>query len=144
MVSPVLVGRLAELDVLDAAYATARSGMPRAVLVGGEAGVGKTRLVREFCARASGARVLVGGCLELGVDGLPFAPFTAVLRQLIRELGLDGVTALVGGKASGLSRLLPEVGDRDGGAAGQGEAQARLFELVLTLLEKLAAEGTLI
>ncbi|MEO5875429.1 MAG: AAA family ATPase [Streptosporangiaceae bacterium] len=144
VVSPVLVGRLAELDVLDAVYATARTGTPRAVLVGGEAGVGKTRLVREFCGRADGARVLVGGCLELGVEGLPFAPFTAVLRQLIRELGLDGVTSLVGGKASGLSRLLPEFGDLDGRNSSPGEAQARLFELVLTLLEKLAADSPLL
>jgi len=45
-----------------------------------------------------------------------------VLRQLIRELGLDGVTALVGGKAGGLSRLLPEFGDLDGRDSGQSEA----------------------
>ena len=53
-------------------------------MIGGEAGVGKTRLICEFTenARDQSTRVLTGGCLELGADGLPFAPFTAVLREL--------------------------------------------------------------
>jgi AAA ATPase domain len=86
-VSPVLVGRTGELNRLEDAFAAS----PGAVLIGGEAGVGKTRLIREFTARVAGrARVLTGGCLELGADGLPFAPFTTVLRGLVRELGIDG------------------------------------------------------
>ena len=68
-------------------------------MVGGEAGVGKSRLVTEFAARsrAAGGRMLLGGCLELGADGLPFAPFTAVLRTLVRELGAAGVAGLLPG-----------------------------------------------
>ena len=82
--SPVLVGRSSQLSTLDTALAGAGRGQPSAVLVGGEAGVGKSRLVSEFAerSRSTGARVLVGGCLELGADGLPFAPFTSVLREL--------------------------------------------------------------
>ncbi|GAA3201706.1 LuxR family transcriptional regulator [Actinocorallia longicatena] len=106
---------------------------PAAVLVGGEAGIGKTRLVREFGAQA-GVRVLSGGCVELGSDGLPFAPFSAALRSLVREIGADGVRELLPG-ASGLARLLPEFGDAD---VTTVESRARLFELVLTLLERLA------
>ncbi len=89
--SPVLVGRAEQLAVLDAALAPARREGPSVVLIGGEAGVGKSRLVSEFTARArgAGARVLTGGCVELGTDGLPFAPFTAVLRELVRELLLE-------------------------------------------------------
>src|SRR5262249_5766721 len=77
--SPVLVGRAAEMAALEGAFETVRQGGPAALLIGGEAGVGKTRLISEFAARArtAGARVLVGGCLELGADGLPFGPFTA-------------------------------------------------------------------
>ena len=84
--SSVLVGRNEQMAALEAAFASVRQGGPSAVLLGGEAGVGKTRLVSEFgrCAAATGARVLTGGCLELGTDGLPFAPFTAVLRELVR------------------------------------------------------------
>ena len=87
------------------------------MLIGGEAGVGKSRLVNEFAARArrAGARVLAGGCLELGADGLPFAPFTSVLRELVRDLGTDGVAGLLpAGATRELARLLPEFGDRPG------------------------------
>jgi DNA-binding CsgD family transcriptional regulator/tetratricopeptide (TPR) repeat protein len=111
----------------------ALAGAPGAVLVGGEAGIGKTRLLREFAASVQ-ARVLTGGCVELGSDGLPFAPFTAALRRLVREIGVEGVQELLPG-SKGLARLLPEFGDPD---ETTGESQARLFELVLTLLERLA------
>ena len=50
--SPVLVGRAAELAVLDDALARAAEGEPAVVLVGGDAGLGKTRLVSEFSAAA--------------------------------------------------------------------------------------------
>jgi len=139
----VIIGRSTELDRLDAVFGEGRAA---AVLVGGEAGVGKTRLIREFGGRAerAGARVLVGGCLELGTDGLPFAPFTAALRQLVREIGVAGVAELMpGGSTSGLGRLLPEFGEAEGDPAS-GEARVRLFELVRTLLERLAADHPLV
>ncbi|XRQ05653.1 helix-turn-helix transcriptional regulator [Actinomadura welshii] len=140
--SPVLVGRSAELRTLDDALATA----PGAVLLGGDAGLGKTRLVREFTRRVDGerARVLVGGCLELGSDGLPFAPFTTVLRDLVRDIGTDGVAGLVPrGDTGGLARLLPEFGEPESDAAS-GEERARLFEVMLTLLERLAERGPVV
>ncbi|MFV2215133.1 AAA family ATPase [Actinomadura sp. LOL_016] len=133
--SPVLVGRSDELRRLRDALAAA----PGAVLVGGEAGLGKTRLIREFAGCVGDrARVLVGGCLELGSDGLPFAPFTTVLRDLVRDIGIDGVAELVPrGDTGALARLLPEFGEPERDAAS-GEERARLFGLVLTLLERLA------
>src|SRR4051812_47156195 len=134
--SPVLVGRSAELGQLRGALA----GAPGAVLVGGDAGLGKTRLIREF-AKDAEARVLVGGCLELGSDGLPFAPFTTVLRGLVRDIGIDGVAGLVPrGDTGALARLLPEFGEPESDTAS-GEERARLFEVVLTLLERLAERG---
>jgi len=138
--SPVLVGRSGQLTVLEAGLADVRRGSPAAVIVGGEAGVGKSRLVSEFAGRSStaGARVLAGGCLELGADGLPFAPFTTVLRELVRDLGAAGVAGLLpGGEARELARLLPEFGAPPG-ADDAGEARARLFEQVLIVLERLA------
>lgn len=128
-VSPVLVGRADELALLDAALANAQRGVPVALLIGGEAGVGKTRLLTEFASRLTGGgRALFGGCLELGASGLPFAPFTAVLRQLVREQGADGVRALLAGRQAGeLGRLLPELGDppaRRRGVSGRGAGQA--------------------
>jgi predicted ATPase len=139
-VSPVLVGRAEQLAVLDAALAPARREGPSVVLIGGEAGVGKSRLVSEFTTRAgaAGARVLTGGCVELGTDGLPFAPFTAVLRELVRDLGVDGVAGLLpGGVTRDFARLLPEFGPAEGDT-GESVARARLFEQMLALLERLA------
>ena len=146
MSSPVLVGRSSQLAALETALDEAGRGRPCAVMVGGEAGVGKSRLVTEFAARsrAAGGRVLLGGCLELGADGLPFAPFTAVLRTLVRDLGAAGVAELLpGGSTRELARLLPEFGE-PAGPDGAGEARARLFEQMLILLEHLAEAGPVV
>ncbi|MCP2337094.1 helix-turn-helix transcriptional regulator [Actinomadura rupiterrae] len=139
--SPIMVGRAGQLDLLTEALAAA----PGAVLVGGEAGLGKTRLIREFGpAVKDRARMLVGGCLELGSDGLPFAPFTTVLRGLVRDMGVDGVAELLPrGATSGLARLLPEFGEPETDAAS-GEERARLFETMLTLLEHLAERSPVV
>ncbi|WP_374271043.1 AAA family ATPase [Actinoplanes sp. M2I2] len=126
--SEVLVGREADLAVLRDALKRARHAEPSTVLVGGEAGVGKTRLVEEFRHGLTGepVRVLAGQCLELGEEGLPFAPFAGALRELVRA---EGVAALDGHERE-LARLLPELGPPP-------EADARrglLFEAVATLL----------
>ena len=140
MSSPALVGRSDQLSALDTALAEVGRGRPSTVLVGGEAGVGKSRLVSEFAerSRGAGARVLIGGCLELGAEGLPFVPFTFVLRGLVRDLGVAAVAELLpGGASKELARLLPEFGE-PAGPDGTGEARARLFEQMLLLLEHLA------
>jgi DNA-binding NarL/FixJ family response regulator len=144
--SPVLVGRIEQLAVLEGALGPSRRGGSSVILVGGEAGVGKSRLVSEFAgrARAAGARVLTGGCVELGTEGLPFAPFTAVLRELVRDLGAGGVAALLpGGVTRDFARLLPEFGPADSDA-GDIVARARLFEQMLALLERLADAGPVV
>ena len=71
-----LVGRAEELTRLTAAVERARTGRPAAVLLAGDAGVGKTRLLAELCgrARAAGATVLTGHCVDLGAVGLPYLP----------------------------------------------------------------------
>ncbi|AUH40315.1 helix-turn-helix transcriptional regulator [Streptomyces sp. CMB-StM0423] len=143
----VFVGRAAELGALTEAYDRAAAGEPCAVLVGGEAGVGKSRLVEEFLARAeaAGAVTAVGNCIESGADGLPFAPFSTALRALRRRLG-DRLDEAVAGQQGELARLLPELGPIPGlPAAAQGEAgRARLYELAARMLEKLAGERVLV
>jgi DNA-binding CsgD family transcriptional regulator len=144
--SPVLVGRSGQLSALDTALADAGRGHPSTVMVGGEAGVGKSRLVREFAerSRGTGARVLTGGCLELGADSLPFAPFISVLRELVHDLGAAGVAGLLpGGGTRELARLLPEFGE-PAGPEDAGEARARLFEQLLLVLEHLADAGPVV
>jgi DNA-binding CsgD family transcriptional regulator len=144
--SPVLVGRAEQLAALEGALRRSRRGAASVILIGGEAGIGKSRLVGEFAtrSRAAGARVLTGGCVELGTEGLPFAPFTAVLRELVRDLSADGVAALLpGGVTRDFARLLPEFGLPDGDA-GDIVARARMFEQMLALLERLADTGPVV
>ncbi|WP_274386865.1 helix-turn-helix transcriptional regulator [Streptosporangium sp. KLBMP 9127] len=139
-VSPVFVGREAELGTLTEAFEESRKRSAAAVLLGGEAGVGKSRLLGKFTeqAAADGAHVIVGGCVELSTEGLAYAPFTAALRQLVREMGTDEVSALLpDGADRDLARLLPEFGEPNGDTETDN-ARARLFEQVLTLLERLA------
>jgi predicted ATPase len=139
VVSPVFVGRQAELAMLADAFGDAAGGTPGTVLLGAEAGCGKSRLAAEFAFRVRDrALVLAGGCVELATAGLPYAPFTAALRQLVRERGAAQVASLLPGQAAGeLAVLLPGFGAPPRGI-DPGTARARLFELVLALLEGLA------
>ena len=121
-----------------------REGGHPALLIGGEAGAGKSRLLAEFAATVPEAQVLTGGCLQLGGDELPFTPFATVLRGLVRELGADAVTAMMPGRGiPELARLIPELGEPDEGR-DPGQARARLFEEMLTLLGRLAESGPVI
>jgi DNA-binding CsgD family transcriptional regulator/tetratricopeptide (TPR) repeat protein len=143
--SPTLVGRVEELGVLEAAQGRAANGEPAVVLVGGEAGIGKTRLMSELADRrgVEGVRVLVGGCLPAGGDGLPYAPIVEALRPLPTELGVGAARELIGPSWSELAHLLPSLGQPSSGPAGQA-AQARLFELLLGLLGRLGEQAPLI
>ncbi|MFW6694184.1 helix-turn-helix transcriptional regulator [Streptomyces sp. MAR4 CNX-425] len=143
-ISPVFAGRHDELKTLDGALARAALGEPQVLLVGGEAGVGKSRLLDEFLEAAQGAGAVsaVGGCLELGADGLPFAPFATALRMLHRRLGAE-LTELAAGQEPVLARLLPDLGPVAEEPPGQ-DSRARLFELTVGLLERLAAERTVV
>ena len=116
-VSPVLVGRDAEVAALRESWAQVRGGAPATVLIGGEAGIGKTRLVRQFAAGVE-AEVLYGGCVDLSGGGLPFTPFTSAMR----------------GHGDTLAELLPVDVQAD-----TDTARARLFEEVLTQFAGLCA-----
>ncbi|WP_309059624.1 AAA family ATPase [Streptomyces sp.] len=147
-VSPVFVGRTTELDTLNDALARATDGPgePQALLIGGEAGVGKTRLLEEFAAaaRRRDAVVALGGCVEIGADGLPFAPFSTALRQLRRDLPAQ-LAAAAAGQEEELAHLLPELGTAAAREARRDEqGMARLFELTARLLERVAAEHTVV
>lgn len=143
-VSPVFVGRAEELGTLHDALARACAGEPQALLIAGEAGVGKTRLVEEFAAaaRRRGAVVALGGCVEIGADGLPFAPFSTALRALRRELPGE-LAAAAAGQEEELARLLPELGESRAGRHDE-DGMARLFELTARLLERVTAEHTVV
>jgi DNA-binding CsgD family transcriptional regulator/tetratricopeptide (TPR) repeat protein len=133
--SPVLVGREAELRALEEAVA-ARAERP-VVLLGGEAGVGKSRLVLELAgrARAGGATVAVGSCVELGADLLPYAPFVESLGRLVEALG-DGADELVGPARPELAALLPDLEMRVEESRYGGGSHGRMYEAVRGLLDR--------
>jgi DNA-binding NarL/FixJ family response regulator len=143
------VGRTEELARLGDLLAHAAGGEPLVALVGGEAGVGKTRLADQLAdtAAAQGVLVLRGGCVPLGEEGVPFAPVTEALRGLARALDPAELDAVAGSARAELGRLVPDLDRGDGAAAGPavaGAGQGRLFELLLGVVERLAARRPLL
>ena len=138
MTSDRFVGRSAELAELSAALEEAISSRPSLALVGGESGVGKSRLADELArhAREAGVRVLSGDCVELGDDELPYAPLLTALRPLVRQ-GDPSLQALAPQLRSALDAILPGVG---GGAASEHVAQSTVFEALLAVLQALSEE----
>jgi predicted ATPase len=140
VVSPVFIGRREEMTALAGALQRAQGGEPVVALVGGEAGVGKTRLVGELAgvASAAGFRVLAGQCIQLGGEGLPLAPLVDALRALARATPAGELEELLG---PGLARLLSELAPAAAPAPGENLPAGQLLELVLGLLQRLAAAG---
>lgn len=100
--SPQLIGRADQVAAIRAAYERARGDETVTVLISGEAGIGKSRLVEAAANGLPGdPLVLTGGCLELGTPGLPYAAFTTLLRRMLRQLGPDLGETLVGPALTG-------------------------------------------
>ncbi|WP_169792000.1 ATP-binding protein [Jiangella muralis] len=138
-----LVGRERQLADLREAYATACAGEPVTVLLGGEAGIGKTRLTEEFVAEvvAGGTRTVAGQSVPLDGEGPAFAPLVGALRGLHAEFGAQRLLELAGPGGDVLAGLVPEVGV----APAEGpEGRGRLYEVVTSLFERVAAERPLV
>jgi DNA-binding CsgD family transcriptional regulator/tetratricopeptide (TPR) repeat protein len=149
MIVPVLsnrrlVGRDAELQLMGDLRRAASGGRPSVVLLGGEAGIGKTRLLTEFAAGLTGGRApryALGECLEDAPR--PFGPFRTILARLVEveRRCLDAASPLV---RRTLAALIPDAfGLGDGGAATAVE-KAELFAGVLGFLQLVAAARTTI
>lgn len=127
-----LVGRAGELARLRAALGAASAGRGSAVLISGEAGIGKTRLVAELAdaARGCGAQVLSGRCIDLIGPGVPYYSLLEALRSVS---GADRA-----GDLPDLIRLVQpdELSGHDG--------QLRLFERVQTALDRLASAAPVV
>ncbi len=147
--SSTFVGRSFELAELEVALAEAADERPSLAFVAGDSGVGKTRLLNEFAARAraSGARVLSGDCVDLGESELPYAPLVTALRALARSDD-PVLTELPPTVRAELKTLLPELGagsvEPIGQAGGDAAAQSRLFEALLWLLDRLGSVAPLV
>jgi DNA-binding CsgD family transcriptional regulator len=143
------VGRTQQLARLRQLLARATTGEALVVLLGGEAGVGKTRLVERLAAAAEeqGVLVLRGGCVPLGEEGLPFAPVIEALRGLADQLDPAELAAAAGPAQHELGRLLPDLawgGEATAGPAAAGASQGRLFALLLGVVDRLAATAPLL
>jgi DNA-binding NarL/FixJ family response regulator/tetratricopeptide (TPR) repeat protein len=132
--SSVFIGRAVELRRLDAALERAEQGSPQVVLVAGDAGVGKTRLLGALAdrARRRGTRVLAGGCVELGDIGLPYLPVVDALRELADDPEEARLLAGAAMTAPGLGRLLP--GIEPAGPTGDDLDQLQVLDAVRAVL----------
>ncbi|KAA0940602.1 ATP-binding protein, partial [Streptomyces apricus] len=132
------IGRRDELARLTQVLDRARTGEARAVLVAGDAGVGKTRMLAEAAGRATaaGTTVVTGHCVDLGDVGLPYLPFTEILGVLAADERFAATVAAhpVAG------RLL---GDGGSGARDAG-GRPQLFEGMAALLAELTSVAPLL
>ncbi|WP_164704359.1 helix-turn-helix transcriptional regulator [Blastococcus litoris] len=147
MTSPVFVGRDEELAALTETLGDVAGGTSRCVLVGGEAGMGKSRLVAEATATAEreGFRVLRGQCVELGADGMPLVPLVEALRTLARTTRPVDLEPLLGPARAELSRLLPDLDPGSWQSSHTaGASTGQLLELVLGVLERVAGRAPLL
>jgi len=132
-----MVGRDGELSRLLTLLDDAEAGRSVAALVSGDAGVGKSRLVREVAQLAAGRgfTVLSGQCAELG-DSVPYLPLADALRGAAQSTGVRDALS----SRPALSRLLPDSGDgRPADEDRSGLARQQMFGAVLGLLTELAA-----
>ena len=124
-----LVGRVDEQDKLKQALGYAAAGDPCALVITGEAGVGKTRLVREVLATVD-AEVLWGACVHFGASSLPFAPLVTALRTWLLQAQAHRRAEVLAGSPD-LERLLP-------GFLGAAAPPGRLIPLLDAALTRLA------
>jgi DNA-binding CsgD family transcriptional regulator/tetratricopeptide (TPR) repeat protein len=129
-----LVGRADELAGLHATAQAAAHGEVRVVLLAGDAGIGKTRLVTTAIdrARRDGFIAALGGCLQLGEVSVAYAPLVEALRDLRTQLGEDVLVELFGPGLTDIGALL---GSGSGGAA---QSSGPLFEHLLGFLTRLS------
>ncbi|UJP10666.1 AAA family ATPase [Microbacterium sp. KUDC0406] len=139
--SAPMIGRDDELGMLRRGFQVGRAGHPGVLVVRGEAGIGKSRLLQEFLdgIDADGpppVAVAVGQCVDLGDIGAPFTPVRRLLRDLLRELGDAALrdAARTPGVAAAIGALLPEF-TADAGAV-PGEHIAEAVERVLENLSE--------
>jgi serine/threonine protein kinase/class 3 adenylate cyclase len=139
------VGRQKELELLKSHLEATLSGTASIVLVAGEPGIGKTRLVEEFAVYAGlrGAQVLTGRSYE-GEQTVPYRPFIEALRQYVRTMPNDELRQQMGAAAPEVATMVSEIRQRfpDIAPAPQLDADAermRLFDSLTAFLASASA-----
>ena len=143
---PVLVGRRAEIQALESALAGALAGQGGCAVITGEAGIGKSRLIRELARMAAGRQVpvVVGRGVPASTSA-PYRPVTEALLQLLRRRPLPDDRSLAPWLPH-LAALLPDAvaDDRAAHPSGWVDSQAVRGEAVLQLLGRLGPDGLVV
>src|SRR5688500_3029599 len=132
--NPDFVGRTDELALFERAFANAAEGVSSTLLVGGDAGIGKSTLIAEAAERA-GVHLYIGRCVPIGGDVIPLAPLSDLLRQIRRT----NPTLLT--EAEHLAPLARWLDGGDGARAGDELGPGSLFAPVLDLIGHLGDAG---
>src|SRR5919109_1480236 len=144
---PTLVGREEQLFALEDALLAAHRGESRFVALGGEAGMGKTRLATELAKRARRLdwEVLWGACSEAELP-LPYLPLVEALGNYLSRQDVERLAGELGAARLELAQLFPQLGGAELPAPLGDPAQAklRLFEAVVALLAVPAREHGLL
>ncbi len=120
----------------------------RFVIMGGDAGAGKTTVVEVFVADLFGpladrkAQVIRGQCVPMGGEGLPYAPIVGALRDLVNQHGRDQILEWAGAGREALGALLPDLGTAP--RENDDTIRLRLYEVVAMLLERASENGPLV
>ena len=134
-----MVGREGDLAILRVALEDAERGIPRGILIGGEAGIGKSRLVSEFVAALeSTVDVLEATCIDLGAHDIPYGPVRALVRQLAALVGERSLLDAAGPGRGALAAVAPELSDAD------AEGFESLDETFARLLSTFSAERSIV
>ena len=145
---PALVGRERELAALTELWETVRSGRGGVAVIGGEGGIGKTRLALELVARARAGGARAAGCAAVDLGGAPpFAPWAELLAELARDLEPPPADAQWPEELARLAPSLPRRLGRPREAPAEVPpdlARARLFEASVELAEHATADRPLV
>ncbi len=142
-----LVNRAAEFSKLKAAFADALTSKASVVAVQGEAGVGKTRLMRELAvfAQAKDTVGLTGGARE---EKIPYGPWVELLREYVGQTSGEVLRRMLGGSLSEFAKLIPDIAAKVGTVPppkplGEEHDRIRLYEAIVQFLIAICIEKPL-
>jgi predicted ATPase len=141
----VMVGREPELGHLSAALARASAGEAQVVVVRGEAGIGKTRLVRELIGNVPDDVVVAfGHAVPFSGGPLPYGVAGDLMRSLVREVHVKAVEDALGTRAVEVAPLVPRLGSNPGSNANAQLDRLALYAATQDLLAELSADRLLL
>ncbi len=137
VVCPVLIGRDSYIEALEGLLEQVGPMRGQTVLISGEAGIGKSRLLASLRIRAEavGARAIVGCCFE-GDRALPYAPFVDALRAFLGPVEPTQAFELLG---ADLAALLPELGVETESSDDPRQKHERVIESLVRLIAGLGS-----